>query len=519
MNLFRDSVYTKAQTLAGNKTLSGNTAVGGTLGVTGATTLTGNLTANGTTASFPNATAVTFPNANPTVKAKSAAAVLGNTTQLATEAQVALAQNTAVNTAHSTMHAFRDPVYTKTQNITGDKTFTGTITMPVPQLPITTTAKTFFAAPTAANGRPTFRPIAYADIPAIERANRLAFGGTDSVTLAGLNTFKTNTESNAQTLAGVKTFTSAPVVPQKSATITASNATTAAAVATEAQVYLTAQAQALAADPTKLQTFRDSVYNKTMTLNGVKTFASAPLVPAKSAALTAATDTTALATEAQIYNTALNAVPTALWNFRDSTYLRNQTLAGIKTFTSAPVVPAKTNSGNSSTALAMDAAVNAVRDSLLHQAQTYADNKTFEKDVTVLAAGTTTLNGTTTLAGATTVRGAAKFTSATATKFVNASPTVPAKTTAITTNTATTALATEAQVFNSVKSLTNAFRDSVYGKAQTLNGQKTFDKVPILPSQTKNHVFAAPSTGNGAPTFRALVKEDIPDNLNQNTTG
>ncbi|GHT01018.1 hypothetical protein AGMMS49525_00690 [Bacteroidia bacterium] len=39
-----------------------------------------------TPASFPNVTTVTFPQANPTVKAKSATAVLANTTQLATEA-------------------------------------------------------------------------------------------------------------------------------------------------------------------------------------------------------------------------------------------------------------------------------------------------------------------------------------------------------------------------------------------------------------------------------------------------
>ena len=98
LNAFRDSVYSKPQTLAGNKTFSGNTTVGGTLGVTGATTLTGILTANGATAAFPNA--------NPTVRAKSTAAVLANTTQLATEAQVALAQNTV----NGTVNAFRDSV-------------------------------------------------------------------------------------------------------------------------------------------------------------------------------------------------------------------------------------------------------------------------------------------------------------------------------------------------------------------------------------------------------------------------
>ncbi|GHT04410.1 hypothetical protein AGMMS49525_10740 [Bacteroidia bacterium] len=289
------------------------------MAVTGATILTGNLTANGTTASFPTA--------NPTVKAKSAAAVLSYTTQLATEAQVALKANinnpaftgmvtvapkstpagndptyvateaqvyavahadnpalnafrdsfylkgqniagvknftnaplvpnksaaitaltgdqaiateaqvyaTVMGSASNSLKAFRDSVYTTNMILGGDKTFTGTVTMPVPQLPTSTAAKTFFAAPTANNGIPSFRQIVYADLPPIERANKLAGGGTDSLTLANLNAFKTTTESGAQTLGSVKTFSSAPVVPQKSTAITASNATTAIAVATEA---------------------------------------------------------------------------------------------------------------------------------------------------------------------------------------------------------------------------------------------------------------------------------------------
>ncbi|GHT09313.1 hypothetical protein AGMMS49525_18350 [Bacteroidia bacterium] len=57
--------------------------------------------------------------------------------------------------------------------------------------------------------------------------------------------------------------------------------------------------------------------------------------------MTAATGTTAVATEAQVYNTVKNTLPDALWNFRDSTYRLNQNLDGIKTFAKAPVVPAK----------------------------------------------------------------------------------------------------------------------------------------------------------------------------------
>ncbi|GHT01797.1 hypothetical protein AGMMS49525_03570 [Bacteroidia bacterium] len=501
LNAFRDSVYKKPQTLAGSKTFSD------------AAIFSNNVTVNGATASFPNATAVTFPNANPTVKAKSAAAVLGNTTQLATEAQVALAQNTAGNAlnafrdsvytkaqtlggdktfsgtntftvsptvpskssaaganatlvateaqvfavasavAGSALNAFRDSVYAKNMNIGGNKTFTGTITMDVPQLPTSTTAKTFFAAPTATNGRPTFRPIVFEDLPEIKRASKLASGTADSTALANLNAFKTTTESNAQTLGGVKTFSAAPVVP------------------------------------------------------------------AKSAALTVATGTTALATEAQIYNTAVNTKPTALIAHIDSIYNRNMPLGGIKTFTSAPVVPAKANSGGSTTALATDAAVNAVRDSLLTKPQVLAGNKTFSNNVIVTRTtthnGATTLAGTNTLSGATTVSGAAAFTSATATSF-STSPTVPAKTTAITVPTGTQAVATEAQVFNTVKALaTNGFRDSIYNQPMSLSGHKTFSS-GISTAGTNNingtTTISGPTTMNGQTTF--TTEPQVPVKLN-----
>ncbi|GHT08313.1 hypothetical protein AGMMS49525_17510 [Bacteroidia bacterium] len=117
LTAFRDSVYTKAQTLAGSKTFSD------------AAIFSNNVTVNGTTASFPNA--------NPTVKAKSAAAVLGNTTQLTTEAQVALAQNIAINA----LNPFRDSVYTKAQTLAGTNTFSGTNTFTVsPTVPSKATA-------------------------------------------------------------------------------------------------------------------------------------------------------------------------------------------------------------------------------------------------------------------------------------------------------------------------------------------------------------------------------------------
>ncbi|GHT09652.1 hypothetical protein AGMMS49525_18590 [Bacteroidia bacterium] len=194
MSAFRDSVYTKTQTLAGNKTLSGNIAVGGTLGVTGATTLantlavtgattlTGNLTANGTTASFPNATAVTFPNANPTVKAKSAVAVLANTTQLATEAQVALAQNTA----STALSAFRDSIYTKAQTLAGNKTFSGTN--------IFTVSPTVPSKATAAGNNPTVLATE-AQVYAVAAAGK-----------SGLSAFRDSVYTKAQTLAGNKTL-------------------------------------------------------------------------------------------------------------------------------------------------------------------------------------------------------------------------------------------------------------------------------------------------------------------------
>jgi hypothetical protein len=128
--------------------------------------------------------------------------------------------------------------------------------------------------------------------------------GTDAIaaatiTTAGLMsaTDKTNLDnavlrSGDQTIAGTKTFSTSPVVPEK----TAAAADTGTAIATEAQVYLkanTADAVLLTGD---------------QTVAGVKTFSSAPVVPSKTAA--AADIGTAIATEAQVYLKADLASPT-----------------------------------------------------------------------------------------------------------------------------------------------------------------------------------------------------------------
>jgi len=51
----------------------------------------------------------------------------------------------------------------------------------------------------------------------------------------------------------------------------------------------------------------------------------------------------------------------------------------------------------------------------------------------------------------------------------------------------------------------------------TFTGTVT-EPVPVLPSQTANQFFAAPSGSAGAPAFRAITAADVPP-LNQNTTG
>ncbi|GHT02584.1 hypothetical protein AGMMS49525_06290 [Bacteroidia bacterium] len=90
-----------------------------------------------------------------------------------------------------------------------------------------------------------------------------------------------------------------------------------------------------------LHTFRDSVYTKNQTLTGVKTFALAPLVPAKSAPAVLA-NTIRLATEAQVA-LAQNTLNIALNTFRDSVYTINQTFSGDITFLTDPSIPAKSN--------------------------------------------------------------------------------------------------------------------------------------------------------------------------------
>ncbi|GHT07117.1 hypothetical protein AGMMS49525_16080 [Bacteroidia bacterium] len=163
--------------------------------------------------------------------------------------------------------------------------------------------------------------------------------------------------------------------------------------------------------------------------------------------------------------------------FRDSVYTKAQTLAGNKTFSgmttfsvTSPTVPSKSAAaGNNPTVLATEAQVALKAD----------------------------------LAGAT-------FTDAIA---------VPNKITAVTNN--GTLVATEAQVYALSMGANpglDAFKDSVYNKAQTLDGVKTFIQMPTQPSQTAKYVLAGPTSGNAAPSFRELAASDIPP-LNQNTTG
>ncbi|GHT05970.1 hypothetical protein AGMMS49525_13820 [Bacteroidia bacterium] len=169
-----------------------------------------------------------------------------------------------------------------------------------------------------------------------------------------------------------------------------------------------------------------------------------------------------------------------------------------------------------------DSVLNHFRDSVYTKAQTLGGNKTFS-GTTVFSAISPTVpsrsaaagNNATVLATEAQVALKANIASPTFTGTVS----VPSKTAAATNS--GTLVATEAQVFavaTAGSTGLNDFRDSVYNKAQTLNGEKTFDEVPKLPSQTAKYVLAAPNAANGVPAFRALVATDIPT-LNQSTTG
>jgi hypothetical protein len=100
----------------------------------------------------------------------------------------------------------------------------------------------------------------------------------------------------AETITGVKTFSTSPVVPSKSADAVASNTT---AIATEAQIV-----KAITASNTYANSALANKVSLTgsiaETITGVKTFSTSPAVPSKNTA--AGNNSTVIATEAQVYN-------------------------------------------------------------------------------------------------------------------------------------------------------------------------------------------------------------------------
>ena len=95
-------------------------------------------------------------------------------------------------------------------------------------------------------------------------------------------------------------------------------------------------------------------------IDWVKTFLDEPVLPAKSS--TATTSTTAPATEKQVYDVA-QSVSTLDWAVVKTSW--NQTVNGVKTFGSEPVLPSKTSAAtNSWTAPATEAQVKAVADAI-----------------------------------------------------------------------------------------------------------------------------------------------------------
>jgi hypothetical protein len=93
------------------------------------------------------------------------------------------------------------------------------------------------------------------------------------------------------------------------------------------------------------------------TITGLKTFSTSPVVPSKSAE--AGNNTTVIATEAQIVNaiTASNAYAVSALASKVST-TGNETIYGLKTFNTSPAVPSKnTAAGNNSTVIATETQV------------------------------------------------------------------------------------------------------------------------------------------------------------------
>lgn len=108
------------------------------------------------------------------------------------------------------------------------------------------------------------------------------------------------------------------------------------------------------------------------TVGWSKTFSTSPTVPSKTA--TATNTWTAIATEAQVYTVA-QSVSTLDWQVVKTTW--NQSVWGVKTFTSEPVLPSKTSSAtNSWTAPATEAQVKAVADAIPTVDSSMSDSST-----------------------------------------------------------------------------------------------------------------------------------------------
>ncbi|MDR0864933.1 MAG: hypothetical protein LBO74_08380 [Candidatus Symbiothrix sp.] len=238
-------------------------------------------------------------------------------------------------------------VPTVTVNGKGLATSGASYTMTMPAAPTTITGNAATATKLAATKTISVASTATAALGGITTTTAASFDGSGNVTIAAYVPEATTSTAGVittgnQTIAGTKTFGSAPVVPAKSSAITNANGTT--AVATEAQVYATASALAASgtytlppATATTLGGVKvtdgngltntsgtiamsdasgskaGAVTTSNQTFAGVKTFTSAPVVPAKSTAITSNTGTTVLATEAQVYETALNKANKITW--------------------------------------------------------------------------------------------------------------------------------------------------------------------------------------------------------------
>ena len=282
---------------------------------------------------------------SPVVPAKSSAASAANTTAIATEAQVALKQNTL--TAWSNIQINGDTISatdTTYSEVTKSDLDAGT----------STTAWVIAAKSIAdyVKGKVSNAYIyrgsvaTYADLPStwltawdvynVEAAHtsapkfpagsNLAWDGTAWDVLGWIFDVSNFVDlTSNQTIGWTKTFSTSPVVPSK----TTAAANTGTAIATEAQVYKKQDTLTLPSTPTAWHIVTWWANNKTFadwgaiptssdyvdltsnqSVGWVKTFTSEPVLPSKT---TAATNTgTKPATEAQVYAVA-QAIPT-VWN-------------------------------------------------------------------------------------------------------------------------------------------------------------------------------------------------------------